>query len=402
MRILILSSYAPSLTNFRLDLIDDLKKAGHEVIAAAPGHDADVAETLGVSGVPYEGIDLDRAGVNPFRDLRTLIGLVRLFRRLKPDLVLAYTIKPVAYGLLAARLTGVRRRFGLITGLSYALVDEDDLKRRLLKRLTVWLYRRGLTGAEAVLFQNASDLAAFAQNGITRPEQKTAVVDGSGINLKRFATAPLPDGPPVFLLIARLLADKGIREYVEASRRLKRDHPDWRFQILGPLEVTPTAIAQTEVENWQQEGVIDYLGATRDVRPYLRTCSAFILPSYYPEGLPRSILEAMATGRAIITTDRPGCRETVVEGENGYLVPAAEIEPLVRSMSDLGADPIRLQAFGKASRRIAERRFDVRLINQAIMRVLGIAAGIPLSSSSAGEGQTSPNLKTKKSHEASL
>ena len=402
MRVLILAGYAPSLTNFRLDLMRDLRAAGHEVIAAAPGRDADVAHTLQAAGIRYEAIGLDRAGLNPIRDLVSLVSLVRLFRRTRPDLALAYTIKPVAYGLLAARLAGVRRRFGLITGLSYALLGGGDLKRRLLKRLTVWLYRRGLAGAETVLFQNASDLAAFAENGITRPGQKTVVVDGSGVNLERFAATPLPEGPPAFLLVARLLADKGIREYVEAARRLKRDHPDWRFQILGPTEVTPTAIGSSEIETWRREGVIDYLGATRDVRPHLRACSAFVLPSYYPEGLPRSILEAMAIGRAIVTTDRPGCRETVTLGENGHLVPAGEVEPLAAAMADLGTDPRRLRASGAASRRIAERRFDVRLINQAILRTLGIATGGPTPQASAIAAKTSFNLKTKNPHEASL
>ncbi len=402
MRILILASYAPSLINFRLDLIRDLKTAGHEVIAASPGQDADVARKLDAVGVRYEPIELDRAGINPLRDLRSFVGLMRLLRRTGPDLVLAYTIKPVVYGLLAARLSGVRRRFGLITGLSYALMGGEGLKRRLLRKLTIWLYRRALAGAEAVLFQNVSDLAAFARTGITHPRQKTAVVDGSGVNLERFTEAPLPDGPPAFLLMARLLADKGVREYVEASRRLKRDHPDWRFQILGPLDVTPTAIGQSEIDAWQQEGVIDYLGATKDVRPYLQACTTFVLPSYYPEGLPRSILEAMAIGRAIITTDHPGCRETVTEGANGYLVPAGEIPPLAAAMASLGVEPDRCRAFGEASRVIAERRFDVRLINQDTLRILGVADGGLSSPASTAAAETSFNPKMKNLHEASF
>lgn len=402
MRILILASYAPSLINFRLDLIRDLKTAGHEVIAAAPGQDMDVARELGAVGARYEPITLDRAGINPLRDLRSLFSLISLFRRTRPDQTLAYTIKPVVYGLLAARLSGVRGRFGLITGLSYALMGGDGLKRRLLKNVTVWLYRLGLNGADGILFQNASDLAAFAENGITRPEQETAVVDGSGVNLERFALAPMPDGPPVFLLMARLLADKGVREYVEAARQLKRTHPDWRFQILGPLDVTPTAISQSEVDAWRQEGVIDYLGAAKDVRPYLRACTTFVLPSYYNEGLPRSILEAMAIGRAIITTDHPGCRETVVEGMNGYLVPIGEIPPLVAAMSSLGTEPDRSLAFGKTSRAIAERRFDVRLINRDILHILGVAKGDQSSSGLPASAETTFNPEMKNFHEARL
>ncbi len=402
MKILVLASYAPSLINFRLDLIRDLKTAGHEVMTAAPGQDAEVARELDAIGVHYEPITLDRAGVNPLRDLRSLLGLMRLFRRTRPNLVLAYTIKPVVYGLLAARLSGVKRRFGLITGLSYAMMGADGLKRQLLKALTVWLYRRGLSGAEGIIFQNASDLAAFAENGLTRPEHKTAVVDGSGVNLERFAAAPLPDHPPVFLLMARLLADKGVREYVEAARQLKRAHPDWRFQILGPLDVTPTAISSSEIDAWQQEGVIDYLGAAKDVRPYLQACTTFVLPSYYPEGLPRSLLEAMAIGRAIVTTDHPGCRETVIEGTNGHLVPVGEIPPLAAAMASLGADPVRSRAFGQASRAMAERRFDVRLINQDILRVLGLAERSPSSPTASVTAKVSFNPQTKNLHEASL
>ena len=401
MRIVILASYAPSLVNFRLDLIRDLIAAGHEVIAAAPGDDTDVDETLRGIGARYEPIVMDRAGVNPLSDVRSLSSLVGLFRRIKPDLVFAYTIKPVIYGLLAARLAGVQRRFGMITGLSYALMGGDGMKRRLLKALTVGLYRRALVGADAVIFQNASDLAVFTGHEMTQPGQKTVVVDGSGVNLETFSAAPLPEGPPTFLLMARLLADKGIREFADAARRLKKDHPEWRFQILGPLDVTPTAINKSEVEAWQEQGVIDYLGATKDVRPYLRACSAFVLPSYYPEGLPRSILEAMAIGRAIITTDRPGCRETVIAGENGYLVPAGEVEPLADAMAQLAEEPGRLRAYGEASRSLAERRFDVRLINKTILRILGADGGQTLPKAPAASENTF-NLKTKKPHEASL
>jgi glycosyltransferase involved in cell wall biosynthesis len=397
----ILASYAPSLVNFRLDLIRDLIAAGHEVIAAAPGDDTDVDETLRGIGARYEPIVMDRAGVNPLSDVRSLSSLVGLFRRIKPDLVFAYTIKPVIYGLLAARLAGVQRRFGMITGLSYALMGGDGMKRRLLKALTVGLYRRALVGADAVIFQNASDLAVFTGHEMTQPGQKTVVVDGSGVNLETFSAAPLPEGPPTFLLMARLLADKGIREFADAARRLKKDHPEWRFQILGPLDVTPTAINKSEVEAWQEQGVIDYLGATKDVRPYLRACSAFVLPSYYPEGLPRSILEAMAIGRAIITTDRPGCRETVIAGENGYLVPAGEVEPLADAMAQLAEEPGRLRAYGEASRSLAERRFDVRLINKTILRILGADGGQTLPKAPAASENTF-NLKTKKPHEASL
>ncbi len=401
MKIVILASYAPSLINFRLDLIRDLMAAGHEVIAAAPGDDADVAETLRGIGARYEPIMMDRAGINPLNDLRSLTSLIRLFRQIKPDLVFAYTIKPVIYGLLAARLAGVRRRFAMITGLSYALMGGDGLKRRLLKTVTAGLYRRALSGAEAVIFQNASDLAVFSGHEMTQPGQKTVVVDGSGVNLETFSAAPMPEGPATFLLMARLLADKGIREFAEAAKSLKRDHPDWRFQVLGPLDVTPTAISKSEVDAWQEEGVIDYLGATKDVRPYLRECSAFVLPSYYPEGLPRSILEAMAIGRPIITTDRPGCRETVIAGENGYLVPAGKVEPLTDAMAQLADEPGRLQAFGGASRSLAERRFDVRLINKTILRILGANGGQPLPEAPAAN-ETSFNLKTKNPHEASL
>ncbi len=402
MRVLVLASYAPSLINFRFDLIRDLREARHEVTTAAPGHDVDVARELGAIGVRYEPIQLDRAGINPLRDFRSLIDLVRLFRRAKPDLVLAYTIKPVIYGLLAARLVGVKRRFGLITGLSYALMGGDGLKRRLLKGLTVRLYRQALRGAEGVLFQNASDRDVFTENGMAHPGQKTPVVDGSGVNLERFAASPPPDGPPVFLLMARLLADKGVREYVEAARRLKRKHPDWRFQILGPLDVTPTAISESEIKAWQQEGVIDYLGATKDVRPYLQACTAFVLPSYYPEGLPRSILEAMAIGRAIVTTDHPGCRETVIEGENGHLVAAGEIAPLAAAMASLGNAPGRFQTFGEASRAMAETRFDVRLINQDILGILGLAHGGRSESAEAELDDVSFGPEMKKLHEASL
>jgi glycosyltransferase involved in cell wall biosynthesis len=203
-----------------------------------------------------------------------------------------------------------------------------------------------------------------------RADLPVVQVGGSGVDLARFASAPLPPGPPTFLLIARLLRDKGVVEYVEAARRVRKRRPDARFQLLGPLDPNPAAISRAELEAWVAEGAIEYLGETRDVRPYLAKATVYVLPSYYREGLPRSIVEAMAMGRPIITTDAPGCRETTVDGQNGYLVPSRDSAALAAAAMRFADDPALAHAMGRRSRQIAEARFDVNRINAALLAAM--------------------------------
>ena len=370
-KVVVIGGFAPALISFRGDLIAAMASAGHEVIACAPGEHPEVAAALRARGARYLPVKFDRSGTNPLADLSSLLDLRQLFRQLRPDLVLAYTAKAVIYGAGAARLAGVPHIFAMITGLGYAFIEGRELKRRILRQMTTRLYRASLAGCDAILFQNGDDLEDFRRAGIVAAGKRLIRVDGSGVDVEHYGFAPVPPGPPTFLLIARLLRDKGIVEYVEAARRLRAAHPAARFCLLGPMDPNPAGLSAAMLDGWRAEGAIEYLGEAADVRPHLRASSVYVLPSYR-EGMPRTVLEAMATGRAIVTTDTPGCRETVVEGDNGFLVPPRDAGALAEAMRRFIAQPELAVAMGKRSRRIAEQRFDVHRINAVMLEAMGL------------------------------
>jgi glycosyltransferase involved in cell wall biosynthesis len=370
-RIVVIGGFAPALISFRGDLIAAMASAGHEVIACAPGDHPEVAEALRARGARYLPIALDRSGTNPLADLSSLLRLRQLFRQLRPDLVLAYTAKAVIYGAGAARFAGVPHIFAMITGLGYAFIEGRELKRRILRQVTTRLYRASLARCEAILFQNQDDLEDFRRAGIVASGKTLIRVDGSGVDTAHYAFSPVVPEPPTFLLIARLLRDKGIVEYVEAARRLRAAYPQARFRLLGPLDPNPAGLTAAVVERWRAEGAIEYLGEAEDVRPHLRDCTVYVLPSYR-EGMPRTVLEAMATGRAIVTTDVPGCRETVVEGDNGFLVPPRDAGSLAEAMQRFIVQPELTILMGARSRRVAEQRFDVHRVNAAMLEAMDL------------------------------
>ena len=370
-RIVVIGGFAPSLISFRGDLIAAMASAGHEVIGCAPGEDPEVAKGLQARGARYVPVAFDRSGTNPLADLSSLLGLRRLFLQLKPDVVLAYTAKAVIYGAGAAQLAGVPHVFAMITGLGYAFIEGRELKRRILRQVTTMLYRASLAGCETILFQNQDDLEDFRRAGIVAAGKKLIRVDGSGVDTAHYAFSPVVPRPPTFLLIARLLRDKGIVEYVEAAGRLRAEYPQARFRLLGPLDPNPAGLTADAVERWRAEGAIEYLGEAVDVRPHLRDCTVYVLPSYR-EGMPRTVLEAMATGRAIVTTDVPGCRATVVEGDNGLLVPPRDAGALAEAMRRFITRPELAIVMGARSRKVAEERFDVHRVNAAMLEAMGL------------------------------
>lgn len=380
MKVLVLSSLAYSLINFRGALLGDMVAAGHEVVACAPDHDEEIAAKLAEMGIALRTVRMARAGTNPFSDLATLKDLVALIREVKPDVVLAYTQKPIIYGGIAARIAArigtTTRFFAMCSGLGHVYSEQNPgLKGRLLRGVVSFLYRRGVARAKAVFVFNRDDHAEFHRHRILAPGQLVVQVPGSGIDTTRFTATPLPDGPPTFLMIARLLRDKGLPEYVEAARRVKVVCPEARFQLLGPFDANPSSVSEAELKAWQDEGLIEYLGETRDVRPFLAQAGAFVLPTYYREGLPRTILEAMASGRAIVTTDTPGCRETIFTDENGILVPPRDAGALADALTRLATEDGLMARYGAAARRIAEQKFDVRIVNALLLGTMQLVPG---------------------------
>ena len=372
MKILVMASLSRSLVNFRRSLLEDLVKTGAEVVASAPEEDEETIARLKAMRVKFRKIKMARTSTNPVKDLKTLAAMVRLFREERPDLVLAYTQKPIIYGGIAARLARVPQFFAMQSGLGFTFSEEND--NALLRGLVSLLYRAGVRRADAVFVFNGDDEAEMRRHGIIT-DQRVVQVPGSGVDVADYPQAALPAGPPVFLVVARLMRDKGHYEFVKAARRLKARYPDAKFQILGPFDANPASIDAADLEAWKQEGIVDYLGETTNVRPFLAASSVFVLPSYHREGLPRSILEAMSTGRAIVTTDMPGCRETVEEGVNGFLVPPKNAAALAEAMERFLADPSLIAAMGAKSRERAERRFDVQLVNQILLGTMGLAPG---------------------------
>lgn len=366
MKIVVISSFPENLINFRGPLLAALVGAGHDVIACAPGGDHQTESALRALGVTFRPIPLDRRGLNPLRDGRLLVSLVALLRELAPDAVLSYSIKPVVYGSLAAMLAGVPIIDALITGLGYVF-SGDSPKQRLLRAFSLTLYRVGLLRARVVYFQNPDDEALFRRFGLIGPRTRTVQVNGSGVDLAHFARAGAVTEGPVFLQVARLIEEKGVLDFVAAARLLKRTHPGAVCRLLGMYEQGAGGIRPAQVAAWEREGVIEYLGETQDVRPFLAAASVFVLPSYYREGVPRSVLEAMAMGRPIITTDAPGCRETVEPGLNGYLVPARDPEALAAAMARFADEPEAIARMGANSHAIACAKYDVHVVNRAFL-----------------------------------
>ncbi|HEU4960650.1 MAG TPA: glycosyltransferase family 4 protein [Sphingomonas sp.] len=370
MKVLILGSLAWSLINFRGRLIADLRAAGHEVTAGAPDDDPAVRARLAEMGVAFRLTPMDRAGTNPVADAATLARYVALMMRIRPDVVIAYTQKPIVLGGIAARIARAPRFYALMSGLGYVF-SEAAARRRLLRRMTCSAYRAAVARANAIFVFNGDDRREMMAHGIIGPDHYVVQVPGSGVDIGHFAAQPMPDDPPTFLMIARLMRDKGIGEFVEAARLVREHRRDARFRLVGrPEPANPTGIGEDEVARWVAAGLIEHVPETRDVRPYFADAHVFVLPSYYREGLPRTLLEAMACGRPVITTDLPGCREPVSVGANGWLVPPRDAPALAATMLEALTDRERLARMGDAARATAVTRYDVAKVNAQLMSIM--------------------------------
>jgi len=368
-RVMLVGSYAPSLINFRGPLIRDMLMAGHEVIATAPDMTPDIADALTNLGAEVYETPLRRSGISVVSDIRYMMALRTLIRKTVPDLVITYTIKPNIWGTFAARANGVRAA-AMVTGLGYAFGESSSAKRRVIRAMATRLYRMATDYNEVVVFQNPDDRDDFVAAGCLSDIGKARMVNGSGVDMIHYAPAQVPDAP-IFLMVSRLMGDKGVREYAAAAIAAKRERPHASFRLAGWLDEGLDAIPRAELNGWIEAG-LEYLGPLSDVRPALAEASVFVLPSYR-EGTPRSVLEAMAMGRAILTSDTPGCRETVVDGKNGWLTPPRDVQTLTELMIRMVDAPETRQAFGKASLRLATKKYEVGRVNAALMNYLRLA-----------------------------
>lgn len=384
MRIALTVNNLYDLWLWRRALISALRHVGGEVLAVGPpGPWAEAVAALGCRVVTYP---LDRRGLNPFAEARSLAALVRLYRDLRPTVAHHFTIKPNLYGILAARLAGVPVVVATVTGLGYIWTD-GGLKARVLRAVLGRVYRWVLQMADAVVYLNEEDRQTLGG-------RRTVVIPGEGIDLREFspeavsaerqaalrAELGLAKDAPVVLMVGRMLWHKGVREFVEAARQVRQRFPSATFLLVGPSDAgNPARVPPAALRAWEAEGVVRYLGARTDVRDLMAIADIVVLPTYR-EGLPRVLVEAAAMARPLVATDVPGCREVVQPGVNGLLVPPRDVPVLAEAIEQLLADPERRAGFGEMSRAMAEAKFsDRQVVGQilALYAALLEARGIP-------------------------
>ena len=352
--------------NFRGDLIKTIIGKGYEVIVTGP-NEIDV-DKISALGARFELIPINKNGTNPIADFCYMLKLRKLIKREKPYATLGYTIKPAIYGAIAAKLAGVKSRTSMITGAGY-LFTARTWKAKLTKLIGKMLYKVGLGCANHVVFQNNDDYAEFLQMGLVN-EAQCNVVNGSGVNMEHFAVVPLPE-MPVFFMLSRALYSKGVKEYLDACRIVHGRFPKVRCMYLGAIEPMPDAIPQEVVQSYIDDGSVEYYGETADVRQYTAQCSVYVLPSYR-EGTPRTVLEAMSMGRPIITTNVPGCRNTVKDGKNGFLVPSHNAEAVAEKMIWFIEHPNAIKEMGTESRSYCQEKFEVSIVNSSMLHIMDI------------------------------
>jgi glycosyltransferase involved in cell wall biosynthesis len=366
MKIVVLSSHTSSLFWFRMDMMKDFIKSGHSVIALGPEPEENWTFRFEKSGIDYKQLFVERNGTNPLSDLKTYREIYRFLKEEKPDKVFAYQAKTVIYGCLASKANRISEVYPLIAGLG-SIFRGVGLKNQIIKQIMKIQYRAACKASKRVFFQNVDDKNEFVSNGLVEDE-KTKILNGSGVNLERFKPEPLPD-KPAFLFIGRLIKDKGVLEYMQACKLIKSEYPEVRCMLVGPYDSNPSALRPDEMKPFLDQQVIEYFGEQIDVRPFLKLCSTFVLPSYH-EGTPKTVLEAMATGRSIITSDAPGCRETVTDGLNGYLVKTKDIQGLYKKMKVLIENPELSKSMAQKSIELARDKYDVVLVNKSIMETM--------------------------------
>jgi len=350
----------------RLPLAIAAREKGYEVVVATRvDRHGPAIEEAGLRLIPLKR--LRRASLNPFRELSALMELAAIYRRERPALVHHVALKPVVYGSLAARVADVPGTVNALAGLGFVF-SSRRLFARFLRPLLILIFRLLLNSQSGrLIVQNRDDLRVLTEKGVVSPAY-IRLIRGAGVDLDRFKVKPLGDGKPLVVLASRMLWDKGVGEFVGAARRLKGQGMEARFVLVGDTDTeNPTAISRQQLAQWQAEGVVEWWGHREDMPEVLSQAQVVCLPSFYGEGIPKVLIEAMACARPIITTDMPGCRELVREGENGYVVPPRDVDALAAALLQLLQDHAVCVRMGMAGRRIAEAEFSVhRIVSETL------------------------------------
>ena len=365
MKIILFANTDWYLYNYRLSHVKKMAGMDYDVVLCAPK--GPYYEKIQKQGFRLVDIPLSRRGLNPFHELRALARLVRLYRNEKPDIVHHFTIKCVLYGSIAAKITKVPKQINAITGLGYIFITDTFLVQ-LVRPLVKWLYKIFLKHTR-VIFQNQPNRKYFIDNKLVKREQ-TYLIPGSGVDTNIFTPKPIPPGPPLVILPARMLWDKGVEDFVEAAKRIKERGISARFALVGePDPGNPASIPLSQLEEWDREGFVSWMGWQENMAEIYTAASMVCLPSAYGEGLAKSLIEGAASGRAIVTTDIPGCREVVQNGVNGWVVPPKDIEALTLKLTDMITDKEKLKSMGVASRVLAQKEFSVDKVIEETMQV---------------------------------
>lgn len=396
MKVLVLTADANTLVYHRGDLIRDFAAHGCEVVTAAAEDYPHVREYVGAVGGRHRAIRMMRSKVNPLKDIVTLWDMWCLFRSEKPDALFAYTIKSVVYGCVVARLAGIQRVYALLPGLGFTFVKPVTLRQKIVTAISEWLHRFALKRADVIFMQNEDDVKLFTDLRMLPAGVPVHVTAGSGVNMDEFDHAPLESDAKIaaghirFVLVSRLLISKGVRVFAEAARRIKQLHPHAEFHLVGPFDPNPNRVDESEVRQWVAEGTLVHHGMVKDVASLLKTMHVFVLPTWYREGVPHATLEALATGRPVITSNSVGARECVkltaegekqrennemlMQGENGFLCQPQNVAAVECAMEWFLANPDQIAVQGRLSRQLAADVFDVRRVNEIITRAMRLKA----------------------------
>ena len=372
-KIIVIASLGYSLVNFRLELLKRMIANGHEVLAIAPEIEPNTKKVLEQFNIKTASFPMDRTGTSPFQDIKTVLALRKIFCAFKPDYILPYTAKPIMYANLAGRMAKIPHRFALFTGLGYSFSEENSTyKRKLTKQISVFLYRLSSKGMEGAFSYNPIETQDIRNFGLIPASTPITQVPGSGVDTSLFPNTVPKTNPVRFLMVARLLKSKGTHIFVEAAQRLKARGLKFEAALLGPVDINPDAISKKQLDDWVQGEAVGYLGSTKHVPPHLANCTVMVLPSMYREGIPRTVLEAMSSGRAVITTDVPGCAHSVADQKDGFIVKAGDVKTLENAMAKFIENPKLAVKMGASGREHACHIFDVHKVNKLLLTTMGL------------------------------
>ncbi|MCP4914403.1 MAG: glycosyltransferase family 4 protein [Oligoflexia bacterium] len=369
MKIVLFDNDVSCLVRFRGNFALALKNAGFEVQVLVPVLNENEVEMMDQLGLPYENLELSRSGMSPLTLIREYVTVKQKLRELSPDIVFNYTVKPFLLGSFASQSLRISKIYSMLPGLGF-LFSGDDLKKRILRYIVCIAYKIAFRFNQMIFVLNKDDRQELLSKGLL-PSEKLVNLSGEGVNLDEFQTEASANHQGLsFLFAGRLIREKGVNDFVEAAKILKKKYDDVEFKVAGNIDKNPGSLTLSELEELNSNGVINYIGFTNNIKKEFENTSVFVLPSFYREGLPRSIMESLAMGVPVITTDNHGCRESIVEGSSGYLVPVKSPAKLAESMEKFILNPDQVKKMGVNARSLAESRYDIRKINNQIISYL--------------------------------